>query len=58
VVASVLEPTQAWWLLETPAGDILYDPSSDPSVKWFRAELGALVTWERVDVFRLLAILP
>ena len=57
VVVSALEPAQAWWLLETAAGDILYDPAADPSVRWFRGELGAVVTWERVDVFRLLAIL-
>jgi hypothetical protein len=57
VVVSALEPTQEWWLLETYAGEILYDPSADPSVTWFRGELGALVTWEQVDVFRLLAIL-
>ena len=57
VVVNALEPEQEWWLLETPAGDILYDPSRDPSVAWFRGELGALVTWEQVDAFRLLAIL-
>ena len=37
--------------------DILYDPAADPSVKWFRGELGAVVTWEHIDVFRLLAVL-
>ena len=57
-VVSALDPTQEWWLLETPAGEILFDLSSeDLAVKWARGELGALVTWEQVYWFRLLAIL-
>jgi hypothetical protein len=31
--------------------------SEDPAVKWVRGELGALVTWEQVYWFQLLAIL-
>jgi hypothetical protein len=59
VIVSSLEASQEWWLLETPVGEILYDPSSEqPPVKWLRGELGALITWERIYWFKLLAILP
>jgi hypothetical protein len=57
VLASSLEPTREWWLLETPAGQILYDPSHH-SARWPRGEVGALITWEDVRWFKLHAILP
>jgi hypothetical protein len=59
VIVTSLEASKEWWLLETPAGEILYDPSSeDPPVKRRGGELGAFVTWEQIYWFRLLAILP
>jgi hypothetical protein len=41
VVVSALAAPQAWGLLETPAGEILYDPFAvDPAVKWAQGEVG------------------
>ena len=57
VLASALEPTREWWLLETPVGESIYDPAPE-SARWPRGELGALITWEQVRWFRLHAILP
>jgi hypothetical protein len=56
-LASDLDPEQAWWLLETPAGAILYDPSVQLR-RWPHPEGGALIVWESIRWFQLHAILP
>jgi hypothetical protein len=45
-------------LFETPTGEIVYNPLADASAKWTRGELAALITWEQIYWFELLAILP
>jgi hypothetical protein len=56
-VASDLDPEQAWWLLETPAGALLYNPSAQ-ATKWPHPQRGALMVWEFIRWCRLHAILP
>jgi hypothetical protein len=58
VIATSLKASQEWWLLQTPAGEMLYNPLADASARRTRGELGALVTWEQIYWFGLLAIFP
>lgn len=50
-LATRLEPSQSWTLLETPAGDMLWKSDSDLRV-------GDLIEWPEVRWFKPLAILP
>jgi hypothetical protein len=40
VIASALEASKEWWLLETPVGEILYNPLADASARWTPRRIG------------------